>query len=112
MDGLDKIIVVTICSAVGLILIIAIISVIIWFILRRKSNTTAYNRKSNIFRRPQYQRSKKFFSIKFHSTNGKTGKSKFNTSDSSVSLSFNPPHLINQNVKNLDKLSTSTNLDR
>ncbi|CAF1298733.1 unnamed protein product [Adineta steineri] len=112
MDGLDKIIIVTICSAVGLILIIAIISVIIWFILRRKSNTTAYNRKSNIFRRPQYQRSKKFFSIKFHSTNGKTGKSKFNTSDSSVSLSFNPPHLINQNVKNLDKLSTSTNLDR
>ena len=112
MDGLDRIIIVTICSAVGIISIIAIICFLVWLILHRKSNRTVYNRKSCLSRRQQHHRSNKFFSIKFHNTNKKLGKNRFNTSDSSVSLSFNPPHLINQNVRNLDKLSPSTNIER
>ncbi|UJR21861.1 hypothetical protein I4U23_024934 [Adineta vaga] len=112
MDGLDRIIIVAICSAVGIVSMIAIICFIIWLILHRKSHRTVYNRKSCLFRRQQHQRSNKFFSIKFHNKNERFGKNRFNTSGSSVSLSFNPPHLINQNVKNLDKLSAPTNIER
>jgi hypothetical protein len=112
MDGLDKLIIITIGSGIGLISIISIICFIIWFILHRKSNATNYNRNPPILYRQKYQCSKKFFAIKFHNNKGHIEKNRFNTSDSSVSLSFNPPHLINQNVKNLEKLSSSTNLDR
>jgi hypothetical protein len=34
----------------------------------------------------------------------KKRKRRFNTNDSAISFSFNPPHLINQNVKKLDQL--------
>jgi hypothetical protein len=112
MNGLDKIIIITIGCAIGIISLIAIIWFIIWFILHRKSTATNYSRNPPILYRQKYQCSKKFFAIKFDNNEGKKTKNRFNTSDSSVSLAFNPPHLINQNVKNLNKLSSSTNLDR
>ncbi|CAF1498423.1 unnamed protein product [Adineta ricciae] len=113
MDGLDRVITITICSAVGAVSMLAIVCFLIWFFCRRKSHDTVQHRKACLFCRQHYQRSNKFFSIKFHNNAGKRpGKSRFSTSDSSVSLSFNPPHLINQNVRNLEKLSTPTNIER
>jgi hypothetical protein len=55
--------------------------------------------------RQQYQRSQKNLSTMNAMHNKrKRRKRRFNTNDSTISFSFNPPHLINQNVKNLDQL--------
>jgi hypothetical protein len=37
----------------------------------------------------------------------KARRKRSNTNDSAITLSFNPPHLINQNVKNLEKFLNS-----
>lgn len=56
--------------------------------------------------RNHYQRSQKLPSTKLDSNYVKKTKRRrrrFNTNESAITLSFDPPHLINQNVKNLDR---------
>ncbi|CAF1593758.1 unnamed protein product [Rotaria sp. Silwood1] len=99
MDERDKIIIAVVFSIIGFILIIIIICFIIWFIYRRKSNIINYDKNIFISHQQSYEHSQNILINKYNSK-----KQKFNTNDSSISLSFNTPHLINQNVKNLDKL--------
>ncbi|CAF1062622.1 unnamed protein product [Rotaria sordida] len=104
MDERNKIIITVVFSIIGFILIIVIFCFIIWFILRRKSNLINRNKNPSILRRQQYERSHNVFINKYNSNKQKKRKRRFNTNDSSISLSFDSPHLINQNVRNLDKL--------
>jgi hypothetical protein len=120
-DERDKIIVTIICSIVGFIFIVLIICLILWFIIRRyRSKSKRMNQnEENIspripsYHRQRYQRSQKIPPTNFdHNNNNnnnirKKKKRRFNTNDSAITLSFDPPHLINQNVKNLEKLLNS-----
>ncbi|CAF1025511.1 unnamed protein product [Rotaria sordida] len=122
LDARDKIIITIILSIVGLICMLLIICFIIWFIIRyyrlktKRMNSNEENNSPPIssYHRQQYQRTQRFPSIKLNHNNNniinkkrKRKKRRFNTNDSALTLSFDPPHLINQNVKNLDKLLTS-----
>jgi hypothetical protein len=114
-DDRDKIILIIICSILGFILILLIICFFLWFIIRSYRRSKAKHKNSNDenssppispYYRQQYQRSKNFPSTKFNINNNrrKRKRRRFSTNDSALTLSFDPPHLINQNVKNLDKL--------
>ena len=99
----DTLIVAIVFGIIGIISIIIIISFIIWFIRRKNLQSKKLKKNSSISHRPHYQPSQKLTSIKSNNNQRKKRK-RFNTNDSVISLSFNPPHLINQNVKNLDTL--------
>jgi lipopolysaccharide export LptBFGC system permease protein LptF len=112
-DVRDKLILTIICSIVGFIFTMLIISLLFWLIIqhyRSKARRMNSNEENNSpsYQRQQYQRSQKYISNKSNVNNNnnkkKLKKRRFNTTDSAVTLSFNPPHLINQNVKNLEKL--------
>ncbi|CAF3311413.1 unnamed protein product [Rotaria socialis] len=124
-DVRDKIIITVIFSIIGLISIVLIICFLCWFILRHyrsKAERMRSEEENNSppispYYRPQYQRSQKFSSTtKIHHNSNNTNniskisndkrrkKRRFNTNDSALTLSFDPPHLINQNVKNLEQL--------
>ena len=121
----DKIIITIICSIVGFVSLALIIFFVLWFIIdhyRSKAhkcmNSNEENNSSPLslyYRRP-YRRSQQLPSMKMcfnnHNNNSnnidrRNKKRRFNTNDSVLTLSFDPPHLINQNVKNLDKLLNS-----
>jgi uncharacterized membrane protein len=112
-DERDKIIITIICSIVSFIFIIIIICFTLWLIIRycrskgEDTNSTEENNSPSIssYHRQQYQRSQKISSTILAINNKrKKKKRRSNTNDSTLTLSFDPPHLINQNVKNLDKL--------
>ncbi|CAF3268407.1 unnamed protein product [Rotaria socialis] len=105
MDDRDKIIIAVVFGIVGAISIIVIICLIIWFIVRHKSNSKNHTKNPSIPHRQQYERSQNISLTKYNSNKQRKRKRRFNTNDSAISFSFNPPHLINQNVKNLDKLA-------
>jgi hypothetical protein len=116
-DDRDKIILIIISSILGFILIVLIICFLFWFIIRyyrrlkatqKNSNEDSHSSPISPYYRQQYQRSQNFPSTKLNLNNNrrKRKRRRFNTNDSAVSLSFDPPHLINQNVKNLEKLLT------
>ena len=104
MDRRTTIIVATILSIFGVILIIVIICFIYWFIRRRKSKLKSQIHDPVLSHRKQYERSQKSISMKYVNNRRRERKKRFNTNDSSLSLPFHTPHLINQNVKNLDQL--------
>jgi FtsZ-interacting cell division protein ZipA len=104
MDDHDKIIVAIVFGVIGIISIIVIICFIIWLIRRNKLKSIKLKKSFSISHRQQFQPSQKLTSIKSNNNQRKTKRKRFNTNDSVISLSFNPPHLINQNVKNLDSL--------
>ncbi|CAF3442987.1 unnamed protein product [Rotaria sp. Silwood2] len=104
MDERDKLIITIVFSVIGFISIIIIICFVTWFILRRKTNSTNQNKSLSMPYRQQYEHSQNILITKYDSNKRKKRKRRFNTNDSSISLSFNPPHLINQNVKNLNRL--------
>lgn len=115
MDDRDKIIISAVLSIVGVTSIIFIVYLIIWFVLRRKSKSTNHVRNPSIPYRQRFERSQNAVLTRLDSNKRRKRKRRFNTNDSAISFSFNPPHLINQNVKNLDKLlplesSSPTNL--
>jgi len=107
MDESEQIILAIVFSIVGFISIVIIIGFLIWYILRRRSKSRKSNIKSSITHRQQYQRSQNLSSTNVINNKRKKRTKRFNTNDSTISFSFNPPHLINQNVKNLDKLLAS-----
>jgi hypothetical protein len=86
MDEREEIITI-IFSILGLISMIIIISLLIWYCFRRHSKS--------IVRQQRYKRSQNVIR--------KRRKRRFTTNESSISFSYNPPHLINQKVKNLVK---------
>lgn len=97
-----ELIITIIFSITGILAIIIIICILIWHIRYRKTKPIKNFKHSPITtHRQQYQRSQVLSSSNI--INNKR-KRRFNTNESTISLSFNPPHLINQNVKNLDKL--------
>jgi hypothetical protein len=111
----DKIILTIIFSIIGFIFLVLIICFLLWRIINyyrskiKHRNSLEENHSPSIspYQRTQYQRSEKYLSTKFDIQNrNKTKKrtKRSNTNDSAITLSFNPPHLINQNVKNLEKL--------
>jgi hypothetical protein len=111
----DKIILTIIFSIIGFIFLVLIIGFLFWRLIRyyrwkvKHRHSIEGNRSSSVspYQRVQYQRSEKYLSTKFDIKNrNKTKKrtKRSNTNDSAITLSFNPPHLINQNVKNLEKL--------
>lgn len=114
----DKIILTIIFSIIGFIFLLLSICFLIWRIIRyyrlkmksQNSNDTNHLPPISSYHRQQYQRSQKYVSTKFNMNKTKNNhhqrkkKKRSNTSDSAITLSFNPPHLINQNVKNLEKL--------
>lgn len=104
MDDRDKIIITVVFSIVGIIAAILIICFIVWFLFRHKSKSHIRPKNPSLSYRPQYERSQSLSVTKFDNNKRRQRKRRFNTNDSSISLSFDPPHLINQNVKNLDKL--------
>jgi hypothetical protein len=83
--------------------------IIIWFII-----WLCYQSKSKKSRQRQYQRSQKLSTTYVIRNKRRQRKRRFDTNDSSISFSFNPPHLINQNVKNLEQLipAESPDIDR
>jgi FtsZ-interacting cell division protein ZipA len=103
MDEREEIITI-VFSILGFITIIIIICLIIWNIHRRKSKSIKNIQHTPISYQQQYQRSQKLTSNNIINNKRKKSKRRFNTNESDISFSFNPPHLINQNVKNLDKL--------
>ena len=95
----DQLILTILFSIIGFILLVFLICCSCWRIIRsyhlkikQKHQEEIYQRKyySNKFRQPIYRKTKK-----------RQKRSK--TTDSTITMSFNPPHLINQNVKNLEK---------
>jgi cytoskeletal protein RodZ len=98
MDEREEILVI-IFSIIGLVSVLLIISFSIWYIRRRRSKLP-----KRPIPRQQYQRSEKISSTNVILKKRRQRKKRFNTNESAISLSFNPPHLINQNVKNLDRL--------
>ncbi|CAF0896895.1 unnamed protein product [Adineta steineri] len=115
-DERDKIIITIICGIVSFIFIVIIICFLLRLIIRyyrsksKHMNSNEENNPSPIstYHRQQYQRSQKHPSTKLITTANhnikKNRKRRLNTNESVITLSFDPPHLINQNVKNLEKL--------
>src|SRR5690348_10372477 len=104
MDERIKIIIAVVLSVIGFISIVIIFCLIIWFILRRKLNLKNQNKNLSTSHRQQYERSHNVLITKYDNNKRKKRKRKYHTNDSSISLPFDSPHLINQNVRNLDKL--------
>lgn len=115
----DKLILTIIFSIIGFIFLLLIICFLIWRLIRcyrlkikpRASHEINHLPRLSSYHRQQYQRSQKYISTKFNSNNHhhhphqrKLKKKRSNTADSALTLSFDSPHLINQNVKNLEKL--------
>ncbi|CAF0824564.1 unnamed protein product [Adineta ricciae] len=106
-DERDKIILIIICSVISFVFIIIIISFIIWLIIHQYRSKN--QDKQSIDRHPPspiptYHRTQKIPPVSnIHHIKGKKRR-RFNTNESTITLSFDPPHLINQNVKNLQKL--------
>ena len=105
----DALIIIVICSIVGFLLFVFIICFFLWLIIRNsrsKSNRLSIDEVkpsvTNSTQRPHFQRADKISSEKIQENRLKRKKTRrFNTNDSAISLSFEPPHLINQNVKHL-----------
>ena len=92
-------------SILGTISLVIIIWLVVWL---------CYQSKSKRSRQRPYQRSQKLSKTNVVRNKRRRRKHRFNTNDSSISFSFNPPHLINQNVKNLEQLipAQSPSIDR
>jgi hypothetical protein len=103
MDDQEKIIIGVTCGLSGVLLII----VITMFIIHHKSNSS-----KTISHRQKYLRSQKPISTTFNNNKRKRRNKRYNTNESTISLSFSPPHLINQNVKNLDQLLSNKSSER
>jgi ABC-type bacteriocin/lantibiotic exporter with double-glycine peptidase domain len=110
MDEQAKIIISIVFGVIGILSSIVIVCFIIWLIYRRKSKSRNLKKTSSISQQPQYQSSENSTSIKSNKNSRRKRNKRFNTNDSAISLSFNPPHLINQNVKNLDKLLSTDSI--
>lgn len=99
----DQLILTIIFSLVGFVFLLLIISFLFCRVIQfyrlkhqRHLHSIPHRRSPPI---PIYQRSQKPTSK--HRTKKRQKRS--NTNDSAITLSFNPPHLINQNVKQLEK---------
>jgi len=116
----DKIVLIIIFSIIGFTFILLSFCFLLWRIIcyyrsktrRMNFNGENYSRPISSYHRPQYQRSQKYVSTKFDINNNnnkrrRKRKRRSNTNDSAITLSFDPPHLINQNVKNLEKFLNS-----
>ena len=106
----DQLILTIIFSIVAFVFLLLIISFLFCRLIQSSRSRTKHRLEHTrphppsiaIYPRTSYQRSQKYPSKKFdHQT--KKRKKRANTNDSAISLSFNPPHLINQNVKHLEK---------
>lgn len=109
----ETLIVIIVCSISGFLLLLFIICLFFWFTIRH------YRLKSKRFHmnddnespvmRQRYQRSQNLPANKIEKRNRlrRKRKERFNTNNSSISSAFDPPHLINQNVRNLDQLLNS-----
>lgn len=107
MDEQDKILTI-VFSVLAFILLVIVISICIWCCYRRR------RRRHSIihFRQEYHQRKPRQPTNQFIQNRHKRRKKRFNTNESAISFSFNPPHLINQNVKNLDQLLANESLER
>lgn len=121
-DVRNKIIITIIFGIVGLTSFLLIICFVCWFIIRyyrlkRERIDLKDDNDSPVIssyrRHQQYLRPPHVPSVKISSNinnnfsksiNKKRKKTRFNTNDSALTFTFDAPHLINQNVKNLDKL--------
>jgi len=110
----DKIVLIIIFSIIGFTFILLSFCFLFWRIIcyyRSKPKRMNFNGEN--YSRPisSYQRSRKYASTKFDINNNnnrrRKRKRRSNTNDSAITLSFDPPHLINQNVKNLEKFLNS-----
>ena len=102
----DQLILTIIFSIVGFVFLLLIISFLFCRLIKyyrmkhqRRMHSFNHLRSPPI---PIYQRSQKPISNKSNHRTKKRQK-RSNTNDSAITLSFNPPHLINQNVKQLEK---------
>ena len=108
----DTLIVIIVCSIVGFFSLLLIICCCFWCVIRhyrlqaKRLNTHEENESPVMASsRQHYQRSQKLPPSKVDNHYlGRKKKRRFNTNDSAITFSFDPPHLINQNVKNLDRL--------
>ncbi len=107
MDEHEQLIIAIVLGIVGFLSMMIIICFFIWFFLRRKSKSLQHKQLSSISRRQPYRRSEKFSPRNVIDNKRRRQKGRFNTNDSVISFSFQPPHLINQNVRNLDRLLAS-----
>lgn len=108
----DTLIVIIVCSIVGFLSLVLIICCCFWCVIRyfrlqsKRLNAQEENDSPVMASsRQHYQRSHKAQSNQADQHYSRTKKKRrFNTNDSAITMSFDPPHLINQNVKNLDRL--------
>ena len=110
----DKIILIIIFSIVGFIFILLSICFLLWRIICYYRSKTKHMNSNEKIIHVQYHRiidnninvHKNIYQLNLILIiiRRKKTKRRLNTNDSAISLSFDPPHLINQNVKNLDKL--------
>jgi hypothetical protein len=112
----DTIIVIIVCTIVGFLLLVLIVCFILWCIIRQyrlrskrfESSDERNVQTTSSYRQqcPRWQKSACTSKAEHKHTKRKK-RPRLNTNESSISLSFDPPHLINQNVKHLDKLFNS-----
>lgn len=112
----DLLIVIVVCSVVGFLLFILIICSCFWLIIRHyrsKSRSLTMNDDNDsaivTTNRTHYQRAKKLPQNKIEENRRRRKGKRYNTNESAITLSFDPPHLINQNVKNLEQLIHNEN---
>ena len=112
----DQLILTIIFSIVAFVFLLLIISLLLCRLIRSSQTRSKHRLEQSfeharvhpppsisIYPRTQYQRSQKYPSKNKFNHQSKTRKKRANTNDSVISFSFNPPHLINQNVKHLEK---------
>ena len=111
----DTLILIIVCSIVGFLILSLIICLFCCFSIRyyrrrskRLDSQTETDSPVLPTSRQHYQRSQHVSKATTkldpnHMKKKKRRGRRFNTNDSAITLSFDPPHLINQNVKNLDR---------
>lgn len=92
MDEREQLVVIIVCSVVGGLILLTAILIFVCCLLRERAT---YERR---YRPSHRHRSSRKYTKK---------PARVNTNDSSISVPFDPPHLINQNVKHLDQLLSS-----
>lgn len=104
MDEREEIITI-VFSILGFFVLMSVIIVCVCCLYRWHQRR--HRQHAIIHVRHEYQRRQRIRTNEVLENRRKRRKRRFNTNDSAISLSFNPPHLINQNVKNLDQLLAS-----
>ena len=101
MDGYDRRILTIIAGCLGAAILLTVVGLIVWLIVLRRTSSHR-NRTPSSSHRQRYERASKV-----SRQDRKHLKHEFNGNESSISFSFIPPHLLNQNVKHLDRILAS-----